>query len=332
MSIWSKVLVGVILAMTLPFFYLSLRLLKTNQAWRSEVNKYDRAVRETVQGRPGQLALDDLERNRNEASVKLHSIVFDRGRVWRNVNPEKAFNSSTGQGTVAVESPAPHRIMSKMLLFAFDPEGFLGEFQVTDAAEKSIGLMPNMQMSERQLKRVSSSGGNWTLYEVMPVDRHDVFAGLDKAALEKMLPADKVDEYLKDGQPAQAGDPADRVVDGKYVRPLTDYGYLLHELDRQISVATDLRNAAAKDAKSLEAALADAKRQVEYRQKEIADMKQELARSQAERDLVNAQYKELASQLAVVRAEMKATYQQNKQAAKDWARIQIAAASAADSR
>ena len=147
-----------------------------------------------------------------------------------------------------------------------------------------------------------------------------------------MLPADKVDEYLKDGQPAQAGDPADRVVDGKYVRPLTDYGYLLHELDRQISVATDLRNAAAKDAKSLEAALADAKRQVEYRQKEIADMKQELARSQAERDLVNAQYKELASQLAVVRAEMKATYQQNKQAAKDWARIQIAAASAADSR
>jgi hypothetical protein len=330
MNIWSKVLVGVILAMTLPFFYLSLRLLKTNQAWRSEVNKYERAVWDTVHGRPGQLALDDLERSRNEASVKLHGIVFDRGRVWRNANPEKAFNASTGQGTVAVETPVPHRITPKMLLFVFAPEGYLGEFQVTDAGEKSIGLMPNMQMSERQLKRVSSSPGNWTLYEVMPVDRHDVFAGLDKVALEKMLPGDKVDEYLKDGQPAQAGDPADRVVDGKYVRPLTDYGYLFHELDREISVATDLRNAAAKDAKSLEAALADAKRQVEYRQKEMADLKQELARSQAERDLMSAQCEALASQLGKVRGEMKATYQQNKQLAKDWARIQATAAAAAN--
>ena len=40
-----------------------------------------------------------------------------------------------------------------MVLFAFDPSGYLGEFQVTEAGEKSVTIEPNMKMSERQLKR-----------------------------------------------------------------------------------------------------------------------------------------------------------------------------------
>ena len=38
-----------------------------------------------------------------------------------------------------------------------------------------------------------------------------------------MLPADSLQEYLKDGKPAEKDDPKESVVDGKYVRPLLDY-------------------------------------------------------------------------------------------------------------
>ncbi|MES1212993.1 MAG: hypothetical protein ABUL64_00265, partial [Singulisphaera sp.] len=189
MSIWSKVLVVLILVATLPFFYLSMRLLKTNQAWRSEANKWEQAVSQQLNGPPDLATLTEEARL---ANVKLHDVVVDRGRVWSNVTPERPFNSNNGKGSVLVESPAPHRIVPKMVLFAFDPTGYLGEFQVTEAGEKSVALEPNMTLSERQLKRVSTSPGNWTLYEVMPIDRHDIFTGLDQDALSKLLPAERV--------------------------------------------------------------------------------------------------------------------------------------------
>ena len=323
MSIWSKVLVGVILVATLPFFYLSVRLLKTNKAWRDEVNRWQSAAYQAASGPP---ELDTLAREVREAGVKLHDVIVDRGRVWRDVNPEKAFNSNTGKGSVAIESPSPHRLTPKMVLFAFDLTGYLGEFQVAEAGEKTVALEPHMKLSDRQLKRVSSSPGNWTLYEVMPIDRNGLFAGLDKETLTKLLPAERVDEYAKDGQEAQASDPPERVltVDGKriYERRLNDYGMLFHEMDRQISIGVDLKLAAQKDVASLEAAVADAKKQVVFHSAEIADLKKELARSQAERDLMTAQCKTLNQAIARTRGEMKQAFQDNRTMAQQWGEIQ----------
>ena len=74
-------------------------------------------------------------------------------------------------------------------------------------------------------------------------------------------------------------DPQARVFDGKFERQLTDYGMLFHEMDRQISTAADAKVAAEKDAASLTAAVADAKEQVAFHTKEIADLKKELATS-----------------------------------------------------
>jgi hypothetical protein len=323
MNIWSKVLVGVILVATLPFFYLSARLLKTNKAWRDEINRWQAAAKQATYGPPD---LDTLARDVRDASVKLHDVIVDRGRVWQDVKPERAFNSNTGKGSVSIESPSPHRLTPKMVLFAFDSTGYLGEFQITEAGEKSVALEPHIKMSDRQLKRVASSASNWTLYEVMPIDRNGLFAGLDKDALSKLLPAERVDEYLKDGQEALASDPPERVltIDGKrmYERRLNDYEMLFHEMDRQIAVASDLRLAAQKDAASLEAAVADAKKQVEFHAAEIADLKKELARSQAERELMTAQCKALNQAIAQTRGEMKQAFQENRAMAQDWAEIQ----------
>ncbi|HVU90056.1 MAG TPA: hypothetical protein VHD36_22175 [Pirellulales bacterium] len=319
MSIWSKVLIALILVATLPFFYFSLRLLKTNQAWRSEVNKWEQDLGRQVDGPPDLATLTEEVR---VANVKLHDIVVDRGRVWTSVNPERAFNSNTGKGNVVIEAPVPHRMTAKMVVFAFDPTGYLGEFQVTEAGEKSVTLEPNMRMSDRQLKRVSTSPGNWTLYEVMPIDRHDIFTGLDQEALGKLLPAERVKDYVRDNQPAEANDPPSRVIDGKFERQLTDYGMLFHEMDRQISTAADLKAAAQKDAASLDTAVADAKQQVAFHTKEIADLKKELATSRNERDMMTAQCKALRAEIAQTRVDMKKEFQKNRALAQRWNDLQ----------
>jgi hypothetical protein len=321
MSIWSKVLVGLIFVAILPFFYLSLRLLKTNDAWRREVNLWQNSVQQTVNGPPGP-NLDTLAQEVRDARAQLHDVVVDRGRVWSSVNPERPFNSNTGKGTVAVEQPSPHRLTAKMVLFVFDPNSYLGEFQVAEAGDKTVALEPSLKMSDRQLKRVAASAGNWTMYEVMPIDRHGLFTGLDKEALSKMLPPERVDAYVRDQQEAQPGDPPQRVFDGKYERQLTDFNMLFHELNRQISMAADLKLAAEKDVASLNSALANGKRQVAFHDAEIADTKKELARSEAERDLMKAQCLALSNEITRSRNEMKAAFHKNRDLAQRWTEIQ----------
>ncbi|MBI2823077.1 MAG: hypothetical protein HYX69_00135 [Planctomycetia bacterium] len=332
MSIWSKVLVALVFVALLPFFYLSSRLLRTNEAWRGEVEKWRRAVFAANEGPPPRLNLDQLALAERDARAALHEAVVDRGRVWTPANPEKAFDASSGEGTVKIDVPSPHRILPKMVLFAFDSDGYLGEFQAMAATDTTVSLAPDMKMSERQLKRLAASAGNWTLYEVMPIDRHEAFAGLDKEKLAAMLPAASVNEYAKDGQPASADDPPQNVVDGKYQRNLNDYDQLFHELDRQISEVADLSTAAAKDAASIQAALADAKEQVAFHQTEIADLRQELDRSQVEQKLITRKRESLETALAATRADLAATFQENRRLAQQWAAMQNEAARRYDDR
>jgi len=328
MSIWSKVLVGLIMVAALPFLYLSVRLLKTNQAWRTQVNLWEKKVVETEDGNPalGKQSLSDLARAVQTQRVELHDVTSDRGRVWTGVKPERAFNAATGEGAVIVDVPNPHQIRPKMVVFAFDATSYLGEFYVTEVAEAKVGLAPNMRMSERQLKRLAASPGDWSLTELMPIDRSDLFAGLDKEALEKIVPAESLDEYQKDGQPAEPSASPDRVVDGKYERQLFDYNLLFHELDREITVAIDLKEAAIKDLASLTAAVLDAKKQVLFHEAEIKDLKTELARSEKERTLIAGEQKALQQSLATTRADIKASLAENRQLAIQWATMQATAA------
>ncbi len=181
-----------------------------------------------------------------------------------------------------------------------------------------------MKLTDRLLKRVSSSPGDWTLCEVMPIDRTDLFTTLDQETLAKMLPQELVSEYLRSGKEAAPTDPPARVLNGKYERQLTDYTMLFHEMDRQISIARDLNGAAAKDLASLEAAVKDANQQVEFHKAEIADLKKELARSDGERQLLENQGKALSQVLASTRAEMRAAFQENKRVSREWAELQTA--------
>jgi hypothetical protein len=327
MSIWSKVLVGLIMASVLPFFYLSVRLLKTNQAWRTQVNAWEKKLKETEEGNPaaGKLSISELSRAVENEKAVLHDIVADRGRVWTGVKPEK-FDSATGVGAVVVETPNPHQIQPKMIVFAFSGGNYLGEFFVTEVQAAKVGLRSNLALSDRQSKRLAAATGEWTLTEIMPIDRHDVFAKMDQAALEKALPAESLQEYLKDGKPADANDPPARKNGENYERQLHDYGLIFHEMGREITVEIDLVEAAKKDAASLAAAVADAEKQVKFHEAEIKELKAELAHSEQERKLIVAEEQTLRSSLTATRAAIKASLAENRQLAVKWSNKQTAAA------
>ena len=85
------------------------------------------------------------------------------------------------------------------------------------------------------------------MYEVMPVDKHEPFAGMSKQELKELLPANSLAEYEKDGQDWAPGDPVERKKDGKYVRRLRDYEAIFENAHLQRSLFADLYEAAQRD-------------------------------------------------------------------------------------
>ena len=120
----------------------------------------------------------------------------------------------------------------------------------------------------------------------MPQDSHEIFAALSDAEKKALLPADSVAEYLKDGQPAAKDDPKECVVDGKYVRPLRDYDVLFRADQEKRILLTDSIDAATRDKKLAQEALALAQKQADACTRDIAAAKEELDEVAAQRELV----------------------------------------------
>lgn len=336
MNIWSKVLLGLILLSSLFLFYFAMRMLKTEEAWQKAVQSYDKpledvekklqlAVDGDTSATPPQLGLRDL-------GVKLHDFMVDRGRVWKNCVPQKV-DAATGQSQVAVEFPDPHRIQDKSIIYIFeegDAGHYLGEFKVDGVAEKQITLSPTMKLSPRQLKQIAGTRAAWLLYERMPVDRHDVFAGLNQQQLAAMMPgvpADVLDQYVRNGQDAKPDEAEDRVMNGKYERQLRDYNVYFHEMHAQIASLQDQVAAATTDLAIVQKARDDTQKQVELRQNEIDKLiKPELEKVSAERDVATAYREQLEKELAQVQQEVDATIKENQKLAARWAEFQFESA------
>ena len=176
----------------------------------------------------------DVERKTDSiASVKaeIARTILDRGRVWRQLaatpNPDGTVALSmvpaADPNIPAPAAPPPHNLQPKAVLFAFGevanaegmllPSVYLGEYQVTAAAETSITVAPLLQ-SQDQARMASTPNATWTMYEVCPIDGHQWFAGLDEAALKALIPqalpglppippADYqkvIDQYVNDGK------------------------------------------------------------------------------------------------------------------------------------
>ncbi|HEX5442736.1 MAG TPA: hypothetical protein VFW87_02855 [Pirellulales bacterium] len=345
MSILSRVLVGFILVASIGFFILAAYNLKARTAWEQEIQRIEsllpplaRQIEVLRNGdrtaTPPQLGIRDLE-------IQMHDLMASRGKVWRGCTVQKAQGNEV---VVDVPLPDPHQIQDKMVLYAFEEGeqgGYIAEFKVAGIADKNVSLQLTMSFQfPWQLNRINQSSQRkvpWSLYEKMPGDRHDVFQGLNQQQLAAVMPGrppnirpvppEVLEEYVRDGTPAQPNDPPERVMNGKYERVLNDYEVYFHWVHAQIASLNDQIAAATTDLGLAEKLRDDAQQEVAGRQKTIDEtVKPELTKVQYELATIGGHLAALQKKLAEVEADIQQTRSENKRLAAQWTAWQLGAA------
>jgi hypothetical protein len=307
MSIWNKILIGLIITALLPFFYLSARMLKTQKYWSDLAEKYNAKISE--------LQTDDKVceeggiRNGQETPgirnirTELNKLTVDRQRVWYNCDPQVDIKRQTGAVTikVTVDQPNPSGIANKSILYVFEEapaaqQGrFLGEFKVTAVADKQATLEPAFNLTPVDLKKLAEAKRPWNLYDSLPHDNPEFLA-----------------------QPNE--------------RPLRDYGYLFDVYRMRITELIDREQADMRDKQLVEDTLADAKRQVRFYQDQAKVVKTILAKIERQRDAVMAHLDKLKEKLAEAKSAVADLIKNNKAMAGQIAKIQLDATRRIDER
>lgn len=331
MSIWNKVLIGLIFAASLGFLVLGARALKTRQYWGEAAEKLQADIE--AANAEGALLEDGDESTMGvrDAQVAVHELLVDRGRVWRNCGHGAVV--ATGQGVslkVTTDRPDPNGIAVNSVLFIFEQKpvkdggAYLGEFTVTGKGNKDLQLVPTMQLNARELQRLQQSNGPWALYDVMPIDQHDVLVGLSEDEIRAMFPEATADEYLADRQAAQAAE-APGAEATKPPRKLRSYEVLFAENHKQRSMANDSIAAAKHDLQAIQEALADATKQVQFRQAEIASLQKEKTSELEQLAAVGNHLKAVEAKLNEVQTSVDQLMTNNQTLASDIARMQLEA-------
>ncbi len=331
MSIWNKVLIGLILAIAPAFFFFGARALKTHQHWRVKAAEAEKKLEELKKENS---LLEDGNfaegiRGVRQVKLDLHKLLLDRGRVWRNVAPG-APNPQTGAIMCTTDLPNPNGIAVKTVLQVFEQapvaEGgrYLGEFIVTAKADKQLELQPAVKLTAEETEQLTQSRGPWVLRDVVPVDEHEIFAGLDEARIRAMFPEATVDEYLKHGQKGPGGE--------MYTRQLRDYGVLLTCYHQHRAVLRELLEAAKRDNQYLQAALADAKRQQQFRNEDFDRLKSLFTEETRQLDAVKSHLEAVQDKLAQLRNGVDQLIEANQQTAGQLAQVQLEAIRRVDER
>lgn len=303
----------------------------------------------------------------NVWSKRLQSMARQRGRVWRGVKPGQ-FDPKTGRVIVGVADPKPHGLEKHSIIFVFEQgepnaakpaEGaqYLGEFRVVETQPDAVQLelvqkldVPPGPVPEQftksqvaRLQRIAQSLQSkrpWSLYETMPADRHELFAGLTEEQLKQMLPAASVQEYLRHGKPANddddefhvAGydeqnhrlgpDDADKAVKKLYDRQLRDYAYLFAELLRQRVEMTAEFSGLTEDIAKLKAALANGEKLTAHRTEEKNGLTGDLEHMKRDQQAIEALLNKINGQLEFASARTAELLSENLRIAAEFAQRQ----------
>ena len=259
---------------------------------------------------------------------RLQMVTRLRGPVWRNVAP--SFNPQTGAVTVNVEAPQPSGIQADTIVFAFEQgppaqpnptQGaqYLGEFRVTKVAPQQAELVPVLELDQLEKQRIANSRGPWVLYETMPVDQLELFAGLTEEQLRQVLPAASVEEYIRQGSPAGPDDDEwhvigydeegnrvgpddmDKAVRKVYQRRLRDYATEFADLNEHRVIMLASIDAVKEDNKRLAAARTVANNLQAFRTEEKRKLVIDLAGVKKERQIIEKHLSTVQRELATAR-------------------------------
>jgi len=235
-------------------------VLKTHTAWRTQYEAYKKAIDEAQEERERYLHGNLIEVQQSEPSIRslraeLARVVTDRGRVWRECAPIAAVDADTFRvRTVPANlppgtTPEPNGIAPQTILYAFAeaeneagwkvPVTYLGEFSVDAATPTEVTISATLPLDPDQRQRITQGRTTWTLYEIMPLDGHEIFAewdpdqkmlvGLEKEELAKYIPNqfnwpseryDRfIDQFYRFNREATEDDPPENVwVQVKFVK------------------------------------------------------------------------------------------------------------------
>ena len=320
--VYMVVLAEFVFLASVVFMYMAVRTLKTHRswreaeiAWRMAVEKAEKQNQELETGKEEQNRL--VEEGIEQLKAELHQLVNDRGLVWFHVTPEKITDAGVCQ--VTIETPDPHEIVPKTVLFVFDetavePSGngghFLGEFRVTkaQAKNKTIEIEPNLPLTDEQRQRLKKAKGQWALYGMMPIDNAELFAGMDDAERQKLIPKASLKEFASKK------------------RTLRDYEFYFHEyvIDREmvndamVKTQTDIDRAVAAEKKAQE--------EIAYRKSEKADLASDLEKFRYERTVVTKYAQALQEKAKALRVELTAALAATARDAAQYRQLQLKAA------
>lgn len=213
--------------------YLSLTA-KTVNAWKAVAEENERKVEEIQASLESETLgnLEDLTYSKNSLISLRNTLereTYGRGRVWREC---RQTNIGQGWSTVQISTvpgwvtdPATYpenRIATSSIVYIFSereyqdptdpnkfidpsdpnrrfmvPDAYLGEFQVTAADAQSITVTP-IRFGANAAEYDRARNQSWVLYEMIPIDRRDIFDDLmPMLATEGMPnPGDLSDEQL----------------------------------------------------------------------------------------------------------------------------------------
>jgi len=285
MSIWNKILVGFILLGALGVIYQSAVVLKINEHWRVAIKQHKERLAQVEEENVLLVEADrssgeDVALGIRQLKIDRHRLLVNRGRVWREC--EAAAKPGAMGITITVDEPDPHNIATDSILYAFEEIGaaeggrYIGEFVVkgVDAANNQVVIEPTCKLTAEQGQLIGSAlkKGTWTLYDTMPLDNHYVFADVEEDVLRAALPEDTAEEYIADAKVAKEAQDANLMEKPEYPRKLRSYSVLFSRHKTAREAAKDRLTVLERDNKYLDGALANAKKQVDFRKQEIVEM------------------------------------------------------------
>jgi len=343
MSTWNKVLVGLIVVMSLVYFYFASLALKTHQAWQESYQQHEAAL-EKVANQKDEL-INGLQGLR-ALKVEVNKFTVDRGRVWPGAKPQ-GFNPTTGDVSLIVTLPPPAPSAVNMQLFAFEeptqgkPHGdYLGEFTLKAVAVGGQGnqqwqLSPARALSDDQKDRIQQSRGTWSLYELMPRAVPGYFELAEGTQPPAEAPPGAPPEKAEQAAPSAAApgaEPSPRDTAKPKFEYLADYEALFDEYYRLRAVLADAIASERADLAAMEDSLAQAQQRIDQLNKEVADVKLELAAAEKSRDAVATHLRDVEKTVANLQGAIAKTQQANQAAAAEIAHIQREAARRIDER
>jgi len=227
-----------VFAGAIVFLWLASLTLKTQNAWRTPYEAFVKEVEAAETERQKYINGELTEVEQADPSIRglraeLDRSLVERGRVWRECTPMlPPSNNSLASFTVQVRTvpaslpqgttPSPNGIMAKTVLYAFAeadnadgwrvPSTYLGEFSVTNATPNDVVLKAMLELQPDQAQAITQGGTTWALYEIMPLDGHEIFAEMDETERRMLgLDSEELQRYVRN--PGLSQDKYDAIIE-----------------------------------------------------------------------------------------------------------------------